>query len=110
MARYIDADVAIELHNGKLWAWDVCDLEEFLADVPTADVTEARNGEWLHGDTIDDGWTRYYCSECEWMTESYYKEKCDLSNYCPNCGAKMDGKGDDDETDCRFERSESDGE
>lgn len=38
MARYIDVDLAIELHKGELWAWDVCDLGEFLAEVPTADV------------------------------------------------------------------------
>ena len=68
-------------------------------NLPTADVAEVRNGEWLHGDTIDDGWTRYYCSECKWMTYSYYKDKNDLSKYCPNCGAKMDGRGEDHETD-----------
>lgn len=38
MARYIDAELAIELKSGELWAWDVPDLECFLADVPTADV------------------------------------------------------------------------
>lgn len=38
MARYIDAELALELHDGELWAWDVPDLKEFLAEVPTADV------------------------------------------------------------------------
>lgn len=38
MARYIDAELALELHDGELWAWDVPDLKEFFAEVPTADV------------------------------------------------------------------------
>ena len=48
-------------------------------------------GEWKEADTIDDGWTQYRCSDCDWHTESYYKEKHDLHRFCPNCGAKMKG-------------------
>lgn len=48
MARYIDVDLAIKLHEGELWAWDVCDLKEFLAEVPTADVVPKSEVERLY--------------------------------------------------------------
>lgn len=48
MARYIDAELALELHNGELWAWDVPDLKEFLAEVPTAHVVPKSEVDFLH--------------------------------------------------------------
>ena len=49
-----------------------------------------RHGRWItpvpgDGDT--------YCSECK-RTPLHYLSILDyaLTNYCPNCGAKMDGK------------------
>ena len=47
----------------------------------TADVVEVRHGYWI------DGKCGHYkiCSEC--------KQTADFDfDYCPNCGAKMDGK------------------
>lgn len=38
MARYIDAELALELNEGELWIWDVPDLKNFLAEIPTANV------------------------------------------------------------------------
>lgn len=39
MPRYIDAELAIELKDKDLnWVYDLEDLEDFLAGVPTADV------------------------------------------------------------------------
>lgn len=53
-----------------------------LKDTPTADVLEVRHGEWVYGE-----FDIPHCSECgvEVMPNN-------VSNYCPNCGAKMDGK------------------
>ena len=47
MARYIDADDAIRLSKeDKLaWVYDLTDLEEFLAGVPTADVVPKSEAE-----------------------------------------------------------------
>ena len=52
-----------------------------------------------HGHWIDEGAYADYtnvhawrCSECEDHVLNY---KCDLSRYCPNCGAKMDGENDE---------------
>ena len=54
--------------------------------VPDADVVEVRHGEWRF--VGQDRWNdTYECSLCRKMTT-------DDSIYCPNCGAKMDGKGD----------------
>ena len=52
---------------------------------PAADVVEVRHGKWYKGDMPTYG--GYKCSFCELNTVEYNKP------YCPNCGAKMDGKG-----------------
>lgn len=61
---------------------------------PTADVIEVRHGEWLE---FEDNFldTLYQCSACKEdfvLIEGTPSEN--RWNYCPNCGAKMDGKGD----------------
>lgn len=48
--------------------------------VPAADVEPVRHGRWID---CSNGWM---CSECE-QDNTYDKP------YCPNCGAKMDLKG-----------------
>ena len=61
--------------------------------VPAADVVEVRHGCWIVMDNrlhLD-----VKCSVCK---SSFYVYKqgqyrIEQSNYCPNCGAKMDGKG-----------------
>ena len=63
----------------------------FAKALYNANYRKQSEGEWIEMDTIDDGWTRYGCNNCDWNTESYYKEKYDLPRYCPNCGAKMKG-------------------
>ena len=45
----------------------------------TADVGPVRHGKWLHRKN-----GVAYCSECEVDTVE------DETNYCPNCGTKMD--------------------
>ena len=57
-----------------------------VANAPTADVVEVRHGEWLFHDTDENDMTIVKCSECG--RKRYFG-----ANYCPNCGAKMDGKG-----------------
>jgi hypothetical protein len=70
---------------------DVVELYKELKSFPAADVVEVRHGEWKETPT---GWI--YCSVCgsEPPEESNYK-----SNYCPNCGAKMDGGVNDGKAD-----------
>ena len=115
MARYIDADEAYEIGKNEhkdfaMSMGDLTSLREVLDDTPTADVVEVRHGRW-----IEDG---YYekpcvCSCCgeEAKYISSFEETFDYdweenlrptgyegireyirTPYCPNCGAKMDGK------------------
>lgn len=53
-----------------------------LREAPTADVVGVRHGHWRK---IKSG---YWCSNC-CLVEKDLKQEY---NYCPNCGAKMDGK------------------
>ena len=49
---------------------------------PSADVAPVRHGHWIE---CNYGLT-FECSECKYPTEY------SLTNYCPNCGAKMGGE------------------
>lgn len=51
-----------------------------LQRVPAADVVEVRHGWWIPDKDLD------YCSECG--CEKLARKR---QNYCPHCGAKMDG-------------------
>lgn len=64
---------------------------EGIANECAADVVAVRHGEWYRHDKKKHGDTCYYCSVCEKMALA----DCmiwELSDYCPHCGAKMDGK------------------
>ena len=82
MSRYIDADkIPYTISE------DGC-LDDFayrydINEVPTADVVEVRHGYW---GTDKYGLERSICSICGAVYEG------DGGNYCPNCGAKMDGE------------------
>ncbi len=108
MAEYIDRGTAI----AKLTALEVTtpsatmtDAKRLLADMPTADVAPVVHGVWIpvHESEIS-GWNPevagidpiggYICSACK--NEAIYdcNDKFVLSDYCPNCGARMDGDSD----------------
>lgn len=60
------------------------DLMATIADVPTVDTVEVVHGRWI---ISSDGYYPY-CSECKEEPESGK-----MTNYCPSCGAAMDGGG-----------------
>ena len=73
-----------------------------IKHIPAADVVEVRHGEWMQT-TEPLGWSDVDCIECSACGESWVisDELCfddykDGWKYCPNCGAKMDGKGEND--------------
>ena len=53
-----------------------------IANAPTVDAVEVVHGRWLEGKTLEK------CSICG-------KKGFPDWNYCPNCGAKMDGGNED---------------
>ena len=58
--------------------------------LPAEDVEPVRHGRWIYREFDDEyGWRQEYeCSEC--AKYSYFD-----TDYCPNCGCRMDG-GDDE--------------
>ena len=57
----------------------------FIKKSPTADVVEVRHGRWINENFYT------HCSACGKMAiyDKYGQEV--ESDYCPHCGAKMDG-------------------
>lgn len=92
MSRYIDAD---ELEETMLYGMCGTGYQtlalSLIKEVPTADVEPVRHGYWEDGDKPIIPYEGHYsgnCSVCgEW---SEY-----LTDYCPNCGARMDGENDE---------------
>ena len=117
MAEYIDREAAIAKcreiaacewnHRASpvSWADAYEQFAEDIEEIPAADVAPVRHGRWLDrpknqglkdeeigtvGMVDGEPWSSCYCSECgEWLVAS--DEYAVKGNYCPNCGAKMDG-------------------
>ena len=62
-----------------------CDRRKHLEE-DAADVAPVRHGRWLYVDTDTEQF--FLCNRCK--KKEYWE-----SNYCPNCGCRMDG-GDDE--------------
>lgn len=87
--RLIDVD-ALGIGKAKREIFDVPEYADgwnsaidAIDNAPTIEAEPVRHGEWVkypHGSGI-------YCSECH--KRRRYKDIHD--EYCPNCGAKMDG-------------------
>ena len=120
MAKYIDREALVEwlkriplkdLSDGR----GLCrvifedDFKRAIKKIPKGiivDVAPVRHGRWLDrpknqglkdeeigtvGMVDGEPWSSCYCSECgEWLVAS--DEYAVKGNYCPNCGAKMDGR------------------
>lgn len=69
------------------------DLMATIADVPTVDDVEVVHGRWVLRQ--DDGYEWHECSSCRAQPLNDNAERPVLSDYCPHCGAKMDGGNDD---------------
>ena len=77
--RLIDANALTE-------QFDECNFKGFVLRrliemQPTVDAVEVVHGRWISHEYD----MAYSCSTCKYITDWH------LSNYCPQCGAKMDG-------------------
>lgn len=63
-------------------------IYSFVESAPAVDAAPVVHGRWIEKSYLL-GTTRY-CSECG----ENYGMPHGVFNYCPNCGAKMDGKED----------------
>ena len=84
--KYIESEMAKKVLADD-YAYDAAKL---LDTVPAADVQEIRHGKWeLIDECANEG---VYCSNChKKVYRAKYANQKVKSNYCPNCGAKMDG-------------------
>lgn len=98
--RLIDADALLEsgicaeygYNDNGLLLIPMRDVTNSIRNAPTIDAEPVRHGRWLynsyptvwygHGEPPE-----WICSECEERAYNTY-------DYCPNCGAKMDGEAD----------------
>lgn len=70
-----------------------CHAEELVEYAPVVHGRWDGEGDGLaDGEIVLDVW---YCSKCGHCIDDGTDDPCVLPNYCPNCGAKMDG-GDSD--------------
>ena len=100
MAEYVKKSDVINLISDMLedeWGYEGLreDIAFIISKIPVADVEEVKHGKWI-GKQLDN-FRKYEvtCSNCGWVgIENYdsYNDPSDF-NYCPNCGAKMDGEG-----------------
>ena len=61
-----------------------------IKEAPAADVVEVRHGRWMTTDAYPH---HLYCSVCykTYAKNAKWVNELDLpTNYCPNCGARMD--------------------
>ena len=96
--RLIDANNLIEeireercynCRNFKDMKCDYCGTADYIymiEDMPTADVAPVVHGRWVEKEKYTFG-IMYDCSLCE----DRILDNGHPWNYCPNCGAKMDG-------------------
>ena len=122
MAEYIKKeDIEQKIQDGLnnlVLGHDAIEVLGMIYEMPAADVAPVRHGRWIleaHDERVNYRWNvTAECSECcdeqKEIWAGFFPnvpspiardaalvsaESVKLSNYCPNCGAKMDGDADD---------------
>jgi len=93
LIRRKDAMASVEAQcvDGKMWGneeggmtlIDAYEAIDEIDSIPAVDAVEVVHGEWQ----IEFGKSFMSCSEC-----SFCVVRLAEFNYCPNCGARMDGR------------------
>lgn len=78
-----------ELEKGKPWDGHTSKDVRRLLSIPAADVAPVVHGRWIEQEKYTFG-TMYDCSICG----NRILDNGHSWNYCPNCGARMDGDDD----------------
>lgn len=78
MAEYIERE-ALKKKIPHLPGFSMGRVEMYIDEFPAADVAPVAHGRWIKVKPV-----HYQCSICGVNTGGF------TSNYCPNCGAKMD--------------------
>lgn len=105
--RLIDANALME-NKTNLWdealGYSDCVLVEDIENAPTVDAVEVVHGYWevVEPKKFPNETARIRCSSCKKEPKkhthheqghgySFDVDSWDATDYCPNCGAKMDG-------------------
>lgn len=72
-------------HANEHFIFGIESVLEYVENLPAADVVPVVHGRWIIH--VDELGLTCECSVC------HIETMCD-GNYCPNCGAKMDGGAD----------------
>ena len=99
MSEYVERDYVLKLlgvfndrvHGDYHFMNGIETAKEIVEDAPSADVQPVKYGKWVFYKPPDD-WIKmhlspksfYVCDICGHIVD-------DISNYCPGCGAVMDG-------------------
>ena len=76
--------------KNKAFGHDAIEIMAEIHYMPAADVVEVRHGRWLTTDAYPH---HLYCSVCykTYAKNAKWVNELDLpTNYCPNCGSRMD--------------------
>ena len=90
--RLIDAN-ALRQEIESRYYWGGAGMLAAIDEAPTVDAVPVVHGHWIEKKLDNFRKWELQCSECGWIGISNYDaydEPFDF-NYCPNCGAKMDG-------------------
>lgn len=89
MPEYIEREVVKaavrkRLNNSLIIGW----LISIVNEVPAVDVAPVVHGRWVAKPQMyrHPNARNYYCSECQY-------EPTETKDFCPLCGARMDGEG-----------------
>lgn len=87
MARYVDIECDAVTEVLPRCAFKTRqDIQDFLDNIPTADVEPVVHGEWGMGRfNLETGNYEEQCTRCRNFSQEYGKP------YCPYCGARMYG-------------------
>ena len=91
MKEYIEREVALDILCDECcectienpFACEGCVQRAEVLRIPAADVAPVVHGEWVY-----DRWCEFKCSICGHWSNTLPRAQ---ENYCPNCGARMDG-------------------
>lgn len=84
------------------WSHAYADFIDDINNQPAADVAPVKRGFWKPATESEiTGWNPgyagydpiggYFCSNCSYEAIFTCNDEYELSAYCPNCGAKMEG-------------------
>lgn len=90
MGEYIQRKLAIDILQNAQYEYTCEEAVEFVSHIPAADVRPVVRGRWIDLDECSN--EGVYCSNCQKKVYkfSYSNTMKRKSNFCPNCGAKMD--------------------